>query len=87
MQEPKVPAGHAENGSHGLHLCRTATLDGIPRGGFSVMSIRFSQGKLQGAERKSVLQEVRRQAKAAAIMAIKPVLASFTEWEKLLNRL
>lgn len=38
------------------------------------MSIRFSQGKLEGEERKSVLQEVHKQAKAAALVAVKPVL-------------
>lgn len=43
------------------------------------MSLRFSQGKLQGAERKSVLQEVQKQAKAAALVAIKPVLTTFLE--------
>jgi hypothetical protein len=45
------------------------------------MSIRFSQGKLQGAERKNVLQEVQKQAKAAALMAIQPVLTTFLEEE------
>ncbi len=45
------------------------------------MSIRFSQGKLQGAERKSVLQEVQKQAKAAALVAIKAVLTTFLEEE------
>jgi hypothetical protein len=45
------------------------------------MSIRFSQGKPQAAERKNVLQEVQKQAKAAALMAIKPVLTTFLEEE------
>lgn len=45
------------------------------------MSIQFSPGKLQGAERTSVLQEVQRQVKNAALMAIKPVLAGFLEAE------
>lgn len=45
------------------------------------MSIRFSHGKLQGAERTSVLQEVQRQAKTAALVAIKPVLSTFLEEE------
>jgi putative transposase len=45
------------------------------------MSIRFSQGKLQGAERTNVLQEVQKQAKAAALEAIKPVLTTFLEEE------
>ena len=41
------------------------------------MRIQFSPGKLQGAERTNVLQEVQRQVKNAALMVIKPVLASF----------
>src|SRR5260221_2718216 len=45
------------------------------------MSIHFSQGKLQGEERKSILQEVQTQAKAAALRAIKPVLSGFLEEE------
>jgi putative transposase len=45
------------------------------------MSIRFSQGKLEGEERKSVLQEVHKQAKAAALVAVKPVLTAFLEEE------
>src|SRR5438874_9144058 len=45
------------------------------------MSIHFSQGKLQGEERKSILQEVQTQAKAAALRAIKPVLSAFLEEE------
>src|SRR5258708_39497297 len=45
------------------------------------MSIRFSHGKLQGAERTRVLQEVKRQAKTAALVAIKPVLSTFLEEE------
>jgi hypothetical protein len=35
-----------------------------PQGGFTPMSIRFAQGKLKGEERKSILQEIQRQAKA-----------------------
>jgi putative transposase len=45
------------------------------------MSIRFSVGKLQGAERTSVIQEVQKQAKAAALAAIKPVVKAFLEAE------
>ena len=45
------------------------------------MSLRFSQGKLQGEERKSILQEVQTQAKAAALEAIRPVLSAFLEAE------
>jgi hypothetical protein len=45
------------------------------------MSIPFSPGKLQGQERKKVLQEVQKQAKAAARDAIKPVLEEFLEAE------
>ena len=45
------------------------------------MSITFSQGKLQADERKSILQSVQRQAKAAALNAIRPVLKGFLEAE------
>ena len=45
------------------------------------MSIRFSSGKLQGQERTSVLQEVQKQAKAAALAAIEPVVMAFLEAE------
>ncbi len=45
------------------------------------MSIPFSQGKLQAAERKSILQSVQKQAKAAALEAIRPVLKEFLEAE------
>ena len=45
------------------------------------MSIPFSQGKLQGEERKNVLQTVQEQAKAAARAAIRPVLQEFLETE------
>lgn len=45
------------------------------------MSIPFSQGKLQGKERKHVLQAVQEQAKAAARAAIRPVLQEFLETE------
>jgi putative transposase len=45
------------------------------------MSIRFSQGKLQGKERKTILQTVQEQAKEAARAAVKPVLEEFLEVE------
>jgi hypothetical protein len=46
------------------------------------MSLRFTQGKLQGQERSEVIQEVQKQAKAAAIAAIKPVITAFLEAEQ-----
>ena len=46
------------------------------------MSIRFTQGKLQGQERSQVIQEVQKQAKAAAIAAIQPVITAFLEAEQ-----
>ncbi len=45
------------------------------------MSIPFSQGKLQAEERKTILQSVQKQAKAAALNAIRPVLKGFLEAE------
>lgn len=45
-----------------------------PQGVFSHMSIPFSPGKLQGEERKKVLQAVQKQAKVAACAAVKLVL-------------
>ncbi len=45
------------------------------------MSIPFSQGKLQGEERKSVLQAVQEHARVAARAAIKPILEAFCEAE------
>jgi putative transposase len=45
------------------------------------MSISFSQGKLQADERKSIIQVVQKQAKAAALNAIRPVLMGFLESE------
>jgi hypothetical protein len=45
------------------------------------MSISFSQGKLQADERKTILQTVQKQAKAAALHAIRPVLKGFLEAE------
>ncbi len=41
------------------------------------MSIHFSQGKLQGQERITIIQEVQKQAKAAALLAIKPIITAF----------
>ena len=46
------------------------------------MSRRFTQGKLQGQERSEVIQEVQKQAKAAAIAAIKPVITAFLQAEQ-----
>jgi hypothetical protein len=45
------------------------------------MSISFSQGKLQADERKIIIQAVQKQAKAAALQAIRPVLKGFLEAE------
>ena len=45
------------------------------------MSITFSQGKLQADERKTILQTVQQQAKAAALEGIRPVLREFLEAE------
>lgn len=45
------------------------------------MSISFSPGKLQADERKSIMQVVQKQAKAAALEAIRPVLKGFLEAE------
>ena len=45
------------------------------------MSITFSQGKLQADERQTILQTVQKQAKAAALQAIRPVLKGFLEAE------
>jgi len=45
------------------------------------MSISFSQGKLQAEERQTILQTVQKQAKAAALNAIRPVLMGFLEAE------
>ena len=46
-----------------------------------MMSIPFSQGKLQAGERQSILQTVQEQAKAAALNAIRPVLKGFLQAE------
>jgi hypothetical protein len=45
------------------------------------MNLPFSQGKLQGEERKNVLKAVQEQAKVAARAAIKPILEAFLEAE------
>jgi len=45
------------------------------------MSIPFSQGKLQADERKTIVQVVQKQMKAAALEAIRPVLREFLEAE------
>ena len=45
------------------------------------MSISFSQGKLQADERKTIMQVVQKQVKAAALEAIRPVLREFLEAE------
>jgi hypothetical protein len=52
-----------------------------PQGVFSHMSIPFLQGKLQGEERKKVLQAVQEQAKVAACAAVKLALEAFLEAE------
>src|ERR1051326_1077224 len=54
----------------------------VPQGGFSLMSIQFRQGKLQGQERTQVLQEVQKPVKRAALVAIKPVITAFLETEQ-----
>jgi hypothetical protein len=46
------------------------------------MSIHFSQGKLQGQERISIIQEVQKQAKAAVLTALKPIITAFLEAEQ-----
>lgn len=46
------------------------------------MSIQFTQGKLQGQERKEVLQEVQKRVKSAALRATKPVLTAFLKAEQ-----
>src|SRR6266513_2087688 len=45
------------------------------------MSIRCVQGKLKGEERQSIIQEIQRQAKEAALRAVKPVFTAFLEAE------
>src|SRR6185437_7192199 len=43
---------------------------------------QFTQGKLQGQERKEVLQEVQKLVKSAAVRGIKPGLTAFLEAEQ-----
>src|SRR3989449_2794321 len=45
------------------------------------LSRRFVQGKLKGEERQSIIQEIQRQAKEAALRAVKPVFSAFLEAE------
>src|SRR3989442_14834785 len=45
------------------------------------MSIQFLPGKLQGEERKTIIQSVQKQLKEAAIGAIRPLLTEFCEAE------
>ena len=45
------------------------------------MSIQFLSGKLQGQERKEIIQAVQKQLKEAAIGAIRPLLTEFCEAE------
>ena len=45
------------------------------------MSIRFSQGKLKGQERKAVIQEIQQQLQAAALRVISSLLTAFLEAE------
>jgi hypothetical protein len=52
-----------------------------PQGGISTMSIHFSQGKLNGQERKEVIEEVQKRMREAALAAIKLILEAFLEAE------
>jgi hypothetical protein len=45
------------------------------------MSIQFVAGKLKGEERQSIIREIQRQAKEAALRAVKPVFTAFLEAE------
>src|SRR5258708_38434404 len=45
------------------------------------MSIQFLSGKLQGEERKTIIQRVQKELKEAAMGAIKPLLTAFCEEE------
>ena len=45
------------------------------------MSIQFLAGKLQGEERKEIIQEVQQQLKEAVIGAVRPLLTEFCEQE------
>jgi hypothetical protein len=53
----------------------------LPQGGFSMMSIQFSSGKLQGKERKEIIQAVHKQLQEAALGAIRALLTEFCEAE------
>ena len=46
------------------------------------MSIQFRQGKLQGQERTSIIQEVQQDIKAAILTALKPLITAFLEAEQ-----
>ena len=45
------------------------------------MSIQFLPGKLQGEERKTIIQSVQKQLKEAALEAVRPLLTQFCEEE------
>jgi hypothetical protein len=45
------------------------------------MSRQFLPGKLQGEERKTIIQHVQKQLKEAALEAIRPLLTQFCEEE------
>ena len=45
------------------------------------MSRPFSQGKLQGEQRRIIVQEVQRAAKTAVLQALQPLLRGFLEEE------
>ncbi len=61
---------------------KTISKQTLPQGVFSLMSIQFTQGKIQGQERKEVLQEVQKRVKSEALRAIKPVLTAFWKLNK-----
>ena len=46
------------------------------------MRIHFRQGKLPSQKRSSIIQEVQKQVKAAALGAIKPLLTVFLQAEQ-----
>ena len=46
------------------------------------MSIQFLPGKLEGEERKEIIQEVQKQVQEAVIEAIRPRLPAFCEEEQ-----
>ena len=45
------------------------------------MSIQFVAGKLEGQERKAIVQAVQKQVQEAALRAIRPLLREFCEAE------